>query len=567
MPKGAKKNLTEVLTKHEENTIEEFCNGDDKNETVARKLLVKKYKSKPLTPSERYIIEKKDVSTSQFCLPYKKTDTVAMCEGFKKKICVIDFLDGTRPPLVLSNKFCKRNLIIKYKIIYIAIGYGTLPDIQMIDAAQDICDDMIIYAPGLSDYISKKVKFLLEYKSWFKNTILINDIWVDRDNPDRGNPINMAISNTKGISGIKIVNVIDRLDIFTEYGINESHYKTRKLNGILFLPIDKTDHEEDMTLECSWWFSYYLEKAFGCGKGRLTQYAGTCYLNASINSMLLSENMSNIVVWAMKNYIIENPNSLVEIQKDMLSLACKNPYSKPKIEFLYRIVYNILCTGKTLSKTEYNRDIIIQASKGYFSANRDLQSPKYGYGGYPLNVIFSFLYDMKINFCVRINDIVYAPPAPGLPFDFYENHRKDVHGERLTESDIKNCDLILDIPDELKSDRILETILVDGTSFDLECSQIRIVGVEKDLITKVEKRTAHSIAGYICDSIYKIYDSGANRIMTYNWTDIKNPEILATLSKYWAPFLCLWDTIYIDTSIYINRSKKPYYKMHGVCTN
>ena len=36
MPKGAKKKLTDSLTKDEEIAIEDFCNGDDKDETVAR---------------------------------------------------------------------------------------------------------------------------------------------------------------------------------------------------------------------------------------------------------------------------------------------------------------------------------------------------------------------------------------------------------------------------------------------------------------------------------------------------------------------------------------------------
>jgi hypothetical protein len=88
----------------------------------------------------------------------------------------------------------------------------------------------------------------------------------------------------------------------------------------------------------SWWYAYYKPK--GCGFGRLKQFDGTCYFNAVLNGILLSENLSKYLLGLVStrsftpkqiNYIINENN------------AYQNSCPTLPLVYLAKVLYRILC--------------------------------------------------------------------------------------------------------------------------------------------------------------------------------------------------------------------------------
>lgn len=246
-----------------------------------------------------------------------------------------------------------------------------------------------------------------------------------------------------GITGVKFLNVMVVLD-WNKIERFVSDDKT-----LLYVP-PKYYNINPPQFECKWWFKYYIDKAFDCGKGRLMQYTGTCYLNSAINGIILSDTAHRIALMYMNKELQSNPLLLSEIKQDIMGLSCLVSKRSTPVSILYRILYNIFCKHDkvlTLDKRhgEIPKDIIIKSSQQFFSTINNPSDKEYGEGGFGEHVLYTLFFEMKSNFIVNFNSKLYNPLV-SLPANRFFDDIDRLLPESSYE-DILNADFLLYIYD------------------------------------------------------------------------------------------------------------------------
>ena len=102
---------------------------------------------------------------------------------------------------------------------------------------------------------------------------------------------------------------------------------------------------------------YYINSIFDCGKGRLKQLNGTCYLNAVINGFILSKFTSKFLL----NFMSQQPD-----RRMYVPFVCPNPMTE---KYLFTIIYNTLCRKESMSEYE-DKDMLIDFSKIYYNKEK-----------------------------------------------------------------------------------------------------------------------------------------------------------------------------------------------------
>ena len=393
----------------------------------------------------------------------------------------------------------------------------------------------------------------------------------------------LFIDNNPHITGLKILNIVSHNYLYLNIINGPCYTYTRyEIDNINYLAIENEDFSKiPNKLECTWWFEYYITKAFGCGAGRLVQYSGTCYLNAVVNAIILSANFRNIFITHMKRQLRDDPILHSYVKKDIYELACslKEPN---ELAYIYRIIYNIFCKQKepaTLTRSIDKKDLFIHASKRYFSDKDEPSDKEYGEGGFSKSTLYDIISKSGISFTV------YLPNSKRFMIKNRETNIQHIrqlskfmplYTEITNKQDADN-DLIIYINETFSYQEITDTLLFNNINFELECCTITFwVVIESGVdptnpaVKLPNTQSGHSIVGYKCDGYNKIYDSSANKIANIDWQRIDNPTIMlqlqSILEKWWLnkKIIKIFN-IHIDTAIYVNKYKSDFFSYTGSC--
>jgi hypothetical protein len=264
-------------------------------------------------------------------------------------------------------------------------------------------------------------------------------------------------------------------------------------------------------LTCQPWFRFFLAKAFDCTKGRLLQYTGTCYINSVINMVILSPILKLFVIKAMNEYARKNSQIIPEIIRTLEDVtACplvSETTTTLRTVYILRAVYSILCKK---IKPKHGADLLFEASKRYFSANtthffRPSLKEKRKFEGFSHFAMYSFLYDVGINFAVK---------------DPYVGQEMFYLPRKLKESEIQiirkgNFDTFTTFDKILETDPKFDILFYIVPELELE----EIEGYLPECVNitlALESGMYHSVCGIRCENGYKVIDSN-DAIYDFDW--------------------------------------------------
>jgi len=555
--------------------LNNFCNGQTSEiisedpVTYAKSLFQKKY----IDDENREMIQKEsDLAHSDYCKPYIIKEREPSCRDTRRtdrKIMILH-VDSKIKQLKFTQEFCGTDQPIDYELVYLPVAKIT-PDVYttFLETMEDICNEAIIYFDvRKSQSIDKLTTFLKNIKDFNTTTLFLNT----RD--DMNAIVTNSFIKQYAISGLKILNIVSRSYLSRVVKCSDCYdYKRYTINDVDYLTVkDDEIFGGAENLECTWWFQYFINKAFGCGAGRLIQLSGTCYLNAVINGIILSQDFRNIFITYMKRQLAESPKLHSYVKQDLSSLECMRGYLS-ELAYIYRIVYNIVCK-KTSLKPKH--DIFTKVSKKYFSSNYKPQDKLYGEGGSPKYVLYDILSKTGIKFLVYSNKLFSIPNRKHDIQKLRNSTSKQYFNSLLTQDiDSKDFDVILYMNIKI-DEKIEEKLSFNGNEFDLDFCiiyfQIEKLGdfhPTKPSVRLPNKKSAHVILVYKCDGYYKIYDSSMNMIETI-WTKLTEQSTFLRLESF---IKKMWlggniikiDNIHIESSVYVNKNKSDMYSYTGSC--
>jgi hypothetical protein len=275
--------------------------------------------------------------------------------------------------------------------------------------------------------------------------------------------------------------------------------------------------KQDKKLICNEWFIYFSDIAFGCIKNRLIQIAGTCYLNAILNGIILSPLARNAALHSMKK------EDAAEYSKPLNLDICEKKDSK----YLFRLLYNTVCSKVPLHKSVYHKDIIIEFSKLYSPCPT-------GEGGKTIDTMTRILDLIDINHIILGYETFH--PFPAVSMEPKVIIRPGSGDFLFVEAGGKVNDIVP----------------FKGEWFDLEFSTISVQSAKTN--------KAHSVAGIKCEGNYIIFDSN-DGVLNIDWRKLGvDKEVTNILIDYFRTTYN-WDdvTAILMWPVYIRQSAQIRY--------
>lgn len=276
-------------------------------------------------------------------------------------------------------------------------------------------------------------------------------------------------------------------------------------------------------LTCQPWLKKFLSRVFSCGVYRLIQKSGTCYLNATINGILLSEDVRNLFLQKLDDFVSQYPESKAYIsrplsQTDMTSCKVFQGVFFNEIQYLYRILYNSLCKPIRPFPRVGNierKDVFESASREYFSPTSS------GFGGTSIATILIFLLGSEIDFLLALEDkekLIYINPRGVLDnidtnfsvVDVYSTYYERLVANRTRKRISREVILYLPRDNWIKPQHI-----DDIKTFDFE-PQIGLLYFNFTDMSQNES-VGHDVTLFFCDGVPKVYDSAENFIFEADW--------------------------------------------------
>lgn len=491
-----------LLKPQSEELIKRYCSGLDKSEK-SRKSVVALLKKKYNRAVDKHNIDLKShtLRSSRFCKEYLD-DSEGEIQGAcppvgERRIFVVDFLDRQQVPFEVDKKYCKfetkRHSEFKYNIVYIPIAYEDNPLIIIENYTKyffDLCNSMVIYfqqASIIEDPHTAKLNNFLSYMKMFpiSRTLFCDTKYSGLASRDGTRIINIKPNPKPGFV---------RMDIFgKEVQAVDGHFRKRPAR-----------------LSCADWFIRFLSTAFECGKGRLVQYSGTCYMTAVVNILILGNYMRYIMIGALNKYVRAHPEDVGEITRPIVDpLPCPKT-EKSKILYISRYIYNLICKKQ---KPGYREDIFIEGSKEYFYTKI---SKDPGIGGFAIFTMYHILSVLGINFAIHDGRRLYSNTLDEAEIE--HSRRVDVVQTLTQLSELIGTVSFLPIGDYDCVMGLNRSEYLTSNGFVPDCAIINVVTVYKsDNPIKPGSRGGHALMGFRCNNIFKIYDSNSNTILDYNW--------------------------------------------------
>ena len=573
-------------TVSEKDIINQYCMGADKTTKQEVKELMKRTFN---SVAEKHLLERPsyDPFGTRFCHEFVPAVTGLECVSSDRHIVVLDFMTASSTPLTQDYNFCDVSYTgkIKYAIDYIPVAYGqeSLDLSSFADILNSSCNVLLIHLDariGESEDKDDRVLILNFIKT-------INSYLTGYQIPK----VVYSFTNTRKLSPLDFSPEINELRVLNV--IPRTMDMTREVrDGVEIIPqADYYDSPEKPSnrLTCQWWFRRFFSTVFECGKGRLQQLSGTCYMTAVFNAIILGEYTKRIVISAINAYSTAFSQEDIESIKNPIEYGvCVDITSvkdvRTRLKYYAKIMYNTICQTKSLPRINPTyKDVFKDLGHNYFRTGEEVIE-----GGASPNVLFKMLLDMRVNFLVgnkdgKLYDPYRSRPRQvdelyellrGIPTDAYQNWRKgrNVFDAFLDVGEIVNILNEVDKEDLSFVDADIILYITDGIeprplpvfpNFVPETSCIYIFFNDKD-----GNIVGHNVCGFICDGNYKIFDStGVRPISNCLWTDpvqlaetyldITRPEYgLKVISKP-----C------INSAIYVNNGKRrrERYREEGVC--
>ena len=430
------------------------------------------------------------------------------CPQIKDRhIFVIDFLDMFSYPLISDKRYCNFKVRNKeefdYNIVYIPMHYGT-KSIDLLNTYTSgftsTCNAMVIYferkgelgdCNAFWDFVRFMQVFPIQ-KTFMIAGGLVKDVVTKIHTDSQTRVITLVLSDFQSLLRSNNYQMID-------------HY---------------FPHNGESRLSCAPWFSRFLSTAFNCGKGRMVQLSGTCYMTAAFNSIFLGERLRSLFMRAVNQYAEKFPENIPEIKKpldDVLSCPRLGTDSA-KTMYIVNFLYNAVCNRQQLKYEDYFE----QGSATYFSATQGE-----GNHGNPFSVIYQLLMLLNIDFNLysvrsRLDDFIelgfFANPAYVDSEAIREDPYVGIQIDNLIINPTSQCILV-----SLRGG--IRSINPRGTEYDKKLRDLGYtpemcaIGMEFEELDNPDIGGMHVVSGFKCNEIYKIYDSEANEIFEYNWYD------------------------------------------------
>lgn len=568
------------LSSEEEREIREYCTGVNKtNESKPKvKDLMKRVFDDPV---DKHILDRVtyDPFGTRFCRTFVPPDKELECQSKRRTILVLDFLGFDQKPLKQDYNFCDITYRskIKYYLHYIPVSRAetSIDILSLSSILNSRCNALLIHidvryndATGKEAndiFLLKKIIMMVnKYLSGYEIPIVVYNFYNEEDDD--------GIINRKMFPDITDIRVLNVERVAYEHTIVDKD----GAEYIAFNRFDKYDNtilaiSESDRLSCQWWFKRFFNTVFECGKGRLIQLSGTCYLTTAFNMIILGDYTKRIIISALNyssvlfdakdiKYIKEKTNNRSAVCVDIFKV--KEP--KERIKYYSKILYNTICGSKHVRTSI---DIFKDISQSYFSSNFEEPDITKREGGNSRVALYRILTDLGINFLICDYKGTFYQPYSKKSEKLYEQIRYEsdpiILLENLATTTISEQphppDIILYIETDYKTFPKIE-------GFDLETVSISIKGTNPNPLNPTEVvKSVHVITGFICDGYYKLYDSN-NLIYNCDWTDplqlYSNEYISSMLLKYnWTV-----TKMYISSAIYINANKRLQYIDEGVCT-
>ena len=571
---------TPSFTSAEELLINEYCTGIEKTDEAREKvkeLMKRAFK----TEVDKRMLERKSFNPAgtRFCHNFVPADKEIECISGRRSIVVLDFLGLESTPLIQDYNFCDVTYKdkIKYYIKYIPVPYGT-NTLDLADVAGILnsnCNSMVIHV-DIRDSSGGDDIVLLQMVKKQINTFLVG-YEIPKVMYVFSNIYSLSYTlDFPDINELRVLNVIKTGTVY--------RYEVSNFDFIPFMPLDKTDDEINLKsntdrLSCQWWFKRFFSTVFECGKGRLIQFSGTCYINSVMNTLILGEYMKRLIINSINTWAsIFTPDEIDMVKRPIDYGVCVDikriKELRERVIFYSKIFYNTVCATKSLSRiTPVYRDVFKTPAMYYFKGHDAPIDPDavQGFGGNPGSVLYRILNDLLIK--------AYIVDAEG---NFYDMHSGD--GDKIFNlfrlanvkyalSRLQKVNLP-DPTDENYPDVIVFFNYQYGdeprqipklpSNFALETaslsSRIKITSPDGSI-----SDTGHIVTGFICDGYYKIFDSAYNTIDNHDWRDTH--DLLNSSYAKRKRDLYNWDFIdaRIDTAVFVNYNKRLEYLESGVC--
>ncbi len=329
-------------------------------------------------------------------------------------------------------------------------------------------------------------------------------------------------------------------------------------------------------LTCAPWFKRFLSTAFECGKGRLLQKSGTCYMTTVFNMFLLGKYLRHILVSKMNNYVSTHPSTIDDITLPIVTKCPLINNAEAVSIYTFRLLYSTLCdidVFKKIVKRPPYVDIFSEGADAYFKPKLTSIS-----GGWAFNVLYKVFHTLGINFKIAgidaDRDMAVMEPVDieqnvlrskyhnQLFFDdiYMQNIiKRSADGAVLRDTPIEECDCIIIYNDtgsiiqpvsESQADAYLRS-----KNFEPEVCAI--------VIDSTDTGPGHVVMGFRCEDEYKIFDSNG-RILEYDWYTGTKDEMKIMGKDLKTPYPTLSDTnIHLSFAIYINSAKKAQIEREG----
>ena len=471
---------------------------------------------------------------------YKKNQALQniLSGGNSYRILVVQFARSS--DILFSNvdeNFCDTEIKHEYAVRYIKFDYDKYDcigydDDQRKNFGTQIKSDVtnielniaefnptvcIVYIPEyyFNNDNSQKLCNEIKDKHFKCNTIIYYEVDKASIDEEIMSEIQASTDNTT-IYNFAYETDVHKVISFKKYILNDSAPNSYAM----FVPskIQYAEHGvKILPTACAWWVKLTIEK-LNCNKKKLFQYFGTCYLNAVLNGLILSDDISNIIISKM-NIEIQSDEEIREYILGNINEHGRCPINNSDVtNYIYKIIYNLKCIEEKKPLTIYHTDAIIELSKKFsIRPPEPIKGTIYvketsGVGGESIPTLYNILERMNITFAKfkNINEFVSSDinkeNCPEIIcIATILNERMEQKREEIKSDKVKLSDI-----EEYNNNIINEKTITNkyGISYTLNFCVLSI---------KFTSGTGHAICCFMCNGIYKIYDSGTNSLFTFDW--------------------------------------------------
>lgn len=360
-----------------------------------------------------------------------------------------------------------------------------------------------------NELIFRKIINIMSYKKYIENNLEIND------------NKSLILDTTYNLSfGDDIVNFMI-VDTSRHYNNDDINFNTYYDNQI--------------------WFKNYINDIH-CAYGRLLQISGTCWLNAVINGLFLSNGIVKILVERYEQWMQEQLYLFPEINRDVFEKKIldesykKLCYGKDTIKIhLYKLVYLLLINK--IKPRATNSNIMIGISEkiikvgefGDENKNTEIGPGYHGFKG--LDIILNIFFESNRKYFCLLNI-----KNSNIESQIFNSDDKIKINDKIISDFNLLCDsaitkqlspklLAINFALMDPSRKVPLNIELNNKTYILEFSILLFINTETKL--------GHIIPGLICEDIFYTYDSH-NFIIKTDWHmgDVSNYLNLPNRKKY-----------------------------------